>query len=99
MRLTEKKRDDPGRGTTCRKERIWGRFGTMLCGVALTLNLWCWLRDLDAFIAVYLLATGLFCRWASERAGREADAQRVIAWAENIDQKQADPEGTHACNP
>lgn len=87
-----RKRTDPGRRNTYRAERIWSNIGTATIYVALILQVWCFLRGLDTVVAITLWAVGLGCRWAGERAGRVADSQRVLAWAEEMDEKLADAE-------
>lgn len=85
-------RADPERHNTCQAERIWSNIGTVTIYFALILQIWCFLRGLETIIAITLWAVGLGCRWAGERAGRIADAQRILAWADQMDEKLADAE-------
>lgn len=89
---TPRDRADPDRDNTCLAERIWSNIGTATIYVALILQVWCFLRGLETIIAITLWAVGLGCRWAGERAGRIADAQRILAWADQMDEKIADAE-------
>lgn len=85
-------RVDPEWDDGCRAERIWSNIGAAVIYAALILQIWCFLRGLDTVIAITLWAVGLGCRWAGERAGRVADAQRILAWADEMDENLADAE-------
>lgn len=85
-------RADPEQVNICRAERIWSNIGAMTIYVALIMQVWCVMRGLDSFLAIILWAVGLGCRWAGERAGRKADAMRILAWADEMDEKLADAE-------
>ncbi|MFJ2619678.1 hypothetical protein [Glutamicibacter sp. NPDC087344] len=74
----------------CLAERAWSNIGTVTIYVALMLQVWCFLRGFDSILAITLWAVGLACRWAGERAGRLADAQQVLTWADEMDEKLAD---------